>query len=195
MNLSDVKIDYSQYEGQDIFSVIFQKQKMLIQLYEVPNVDLDVPKDQQILRVLAWCVIEEAAEALDVIWTTNDPEHLKDEVADMMHFYVELLILSGIDSVDFRSQLLSEIEPIKMTLADVFTVFSVHLALAINCLKNRFWRKTNLKTDQVFFLDSIKKTIPDFMSLVHQLGLTPDDLIDSYLRKNEINLFRIRSKY
>jgi len=193
MNISEIKVDYSKYEGKNLLSVIFDKQRTLIDLYDVPSVDLDVPKDQQVLRVLAWSVIEEAAEAIDVIKTTNDSEHLKDEVADLTHFFIELLILSGFTYQDFESEL--PVPRKQESVEQTFTDFSVQLALAINVLKNRFWRKTNLKTDQNFYRTQLKLSISLFLAFVFSLNLTFDEMIDSYLRKNEINLFRIRSKY
>ena len=193
MNISEIKVDYSKYEGKNLLSVIFDKQRTLIDLYDVPSVDLDVPKDQQVLRVLAWSVIEEAAEAIDVIKTTNDPEHLRDEVADLTHFFIELLILSGFTYKDFESEL--PVPRKQESVEQTFTDFSVQLALAINVLKNRFWRKTNLKTDQNFYRTQLKLSISLFLAFVFSLNLTFDEMIDSYLRKNEINLFRIRSNY
>ena len=154
MNLSDVSINYSEFKNRDLLEVIFEKQKVLIDLYKVPTVDLDIPADQQILRTFAWCIVEEAAEALDVYWGTDHKDHKGDEVADMFHFYVELMILSGFNYKDFLDELNQDSmeEVMRMDYkgqpSSSFEDFVTQLAISINVLKNRFWRETNLKTDQ-----------------------------------------------
>ena len=208
MNISDVKIDYSIIQ-MDLITEIFYRQRELMKLYKMPKkLDLDLPADQQILRSLAWCVIEEAAEAIDVCQRTKPihKEHLGDEIADMTHFYIEFLILSGLDAGNLFRAMSSTNTPElihhqntygdqESSLDSLFRSFTVEFALSVNILKNRFWRESNLKTDQEAFKKQLYRTIPLFFDFISRLGITIEELIDFYFRKNEVNLFRIRSKY
>lgn len=208
MNISDIQIDYEQYEGQDLLRVVFARQRELMNLYKIPALDLDIPADQQIIRAMAWSVVEEAGEALEVYYGSKDKEHLGDEVADMMHFYIELLIMSditvddvfddlGVIDTAHYAQTYAAVNVSKPTvmLMQHFQQFIMELALGVNVLKNRFWRETNLKTDMNKYQSKLRDTIPTFFLFVKSLGIEPGQLLDFYLRKNEVNLFRIRSKY
>lgn len=192
MNISDVKIDYDRFEGKPLGQVVFEKQQDLMNLYGVPKIDLDVPKDQQLIRAMAWSVVEEAGEAMEVHQGSKDKEHLIDEVADMMHFYVEFLIMSGLKFEDIGQK---DIEDKFSDPEHALSEFVIALALAVNVLKNRFWRETNLKTDQNRYREAVLKIDAKFWNFIWSLGLREGQAIDGYLRKNEVNLFRIRSKY
>lgn len=193
MNIEDVKIDYTQYEGLDLIDVMFQNQKNLMDLYKVPDIDLDIPSDQQLIRAMAWSVVEEAGEAIEVVEGSKHFEHLLDEVADMSHFYIELLIMSGISAEEFKEHSSRVLETYDYSVA--FKDFTVRLALTVNTLKNRFWRKTNLKTDQEKYRERLIGTVESFLRFVYSLKINKEKFVDAYLRKNEVNKFRIRSKY
>ena len=207
MNIQDVVIDHKIYEDKDRLDVIFEKQDELRQAYGIPILKLDVPGDQSIAREMAWNTVEEMAEALAVITSkTQDKNHLLDEVADSFSFYIELLIISGMTADDFK--------PTKSTQKDklggwfdvdsdayqtdtrrAHSIFVEKLAIAINNLKNRKWRKTNVHTNDFIYKKDLFVTFLNFVRFVKELGLTDHDLFDAYVRKVEVNKFRIRSKY
>ncbi|MCP3684596.1 MAG: hypothetical protein GY861_18165 [bacterium] len=198
MNIAEVKVDYSKFKGRDMVEVMFEKQDELRLLYGVPICDIDVPGDQQQLRGMSWNVIEEASEAIDVILTTEHKEHLLDEVADLMSFYLELLLMSGLtfDKTNLETWRVQWSEKYDIQeISRCFMLFSTSLAISINSLKNRYWRKTNVKTDRTLFELRLKKTIPLFRDLLKSLDVSFDDVVDAYLRKHQVNLFRIKSKY
>ena len=213
MNISDSVIDMKQYEGKDRLDVMFEKQEMLRDLYKVlgPKVsvaDLDLPEHQHILREFAWNTTEEMGEVLDVVFGTNDREHIIDETSDSLSFYLELLALSGMSVEDFApsqahsgdkldywfDKAVSQYEGVTMVRV-IHSEFLEKLALAINNLKNRKWRKTNLKTNKLIYRKALYDTFIPFLMFVNLVGLTPETLFDGYLRKTEVNLFRINSRY
>ena len=205
MNIEEIKINYDELSDRDLIEVIFQRQKRLMDLYELTYpLDLDLPRDQQVIRSFAWSTVEEMGEALEVQLGSQHREHLLDEIADMMHFYVEVLILSDLHVQDFfESMNFSNYDELKTSVDNpdckeidqVFREFVVEFALSINVLKNRLWRKTNLPTNKEIYREQLKKTIPLFWEVIKSLGLNAHDVVDAYLRKNEINLFRIKSRY
>lgn len=214
MNISDVKIDYSKYAGRDRLDVLFEKQEELRKLYGIPILDLDLPRDQHLAREFAWNVTEEMGEVLDVYFGTGDKEHIKDEIADALSFYLELMLMSGMAMKDFifvHSEddgddleawfFLGTGSSLKIPDVDflhervIHSLFLQKLALAINHLKNRKWRKTNLKTNKKMYREALLETFDLFIAFVQVVGLSSADLLDAYLRKSEVNMFRIRSKY
>lgn len=194
MNISDVKINWADYHGRNFLEILYEKQEELRVAYGVPICDLDVPGDQQQLRAMAWNVLEEAGEAMEVIMTSGDKEHTKDEVSDMVSFYIELFLMSGI-KIDNLPRSEWDAEKNHLSLTNDFTKFAVSLSLAINTLKNRYWRMTNLKTDSSIYKIRLINSFYDFKKLVGSFGLSTHDLMDGYLRKYEVNKFRINSKY
>jgi hypothetical protein len=165
MNISDVKIDHSKYEGRDRLDVLFEKQDELRKLYEIPILDLDLPKDQHVAREFAWNVTEETGEALEVFLGTGDKEHTLDEVADALGFYLELMLMCGMTSKDLEPSVPNQVDKLAgwfvraiegyplvgYNLRETHSFFLERLALAINNLKNRKWRKTNLKTNKLIY--------------------------------------------
>lgn len=192
MNIEDVTVDWNQYQDRDLVEVLFEKQDELRKLYNVPICDLDIPSDQQQLRAMAWNVIEEAAEAIEA---KHHPSHLLDELADMTAFYIELLLMSGMRREHLYHFTDFILPGEVLTNDETFSAFAVNLAISINTLKNRYWRKTNVKTDQSVYLIRLSETAHSFMRFVQSFDITFTQLMDAYLRKHEVNLFRIRSKY
>lgn len=208
MNISDVKIDHSQYKNKDRLQVIFQKQDELRQLFGVPILNLDVPADQSLAREFAWNTIEEISEALEVVTGSRNREHIKDEVADALSFYVELFIMCGISADDLKCSHTGSGDELenwfsidkgnpkyRPFLRNEHSTFVEKLALAINKLKNRKWRKTNIQTNVFAFRRDLYMTFLSFTRLVRLFGLTADDMFLAYIRKVEVNKFRIESNY
>lgn len=195
MNISDVKIDWKELEGKNFIELLFEKQDELRQLYGVPICDLDVPEDQQQLRAMAWNVVEEAAEAIEVLARTTHKEHLLDELADMIAFYIELMIMSGLKAEDLKMNNDEYTSYRSYPIESSFMSFVSSLALAINTLKNRYWRKTNLKTDIKEYHIRLLETGSELSKFLRSIGIPFKELVDAYLRKHQVNLFRIRSKY
>lgn len=207
MNINDVKIDMTQFEGKDRLDVIFEKQNDLREKYGIPIMKFDVPADQSLAREMAWNTVEELGEALAVITSKiKDRDHLLDETADALSFYIELLLISGMSSDDFRPPKDSTSDKLQGWFevdSDTYrtdtrrshSIFVEKLALAINHLKNRKWRKTNLHTNEFLYRKDLYVTFLNFIRFVRELGITPDELFDAYVRKVEVNLFRIRSNY
>jgi dimeric dUTPase (all-alpha-NTP-PPase superfamily) len=76
--------------------------------YQTKSIGLDTPEAQKQLREFAEYVVEELMEAMNCLrnkpWVktqvTTDAEHYYEELGDALHFFVELLILSGLSAHD-----------------------------------------------------------------------------------------------
>jgi len=106
VNILDVDIEdlKKKFEGSDKLEVMFRLQKELAKKYgaKIP-VDLNTKEGQEAIRFLAWCVVEELAEAVNVLknrrWTKTelpvDTDHFYEELSDTLLFFIELLLVAG----------------------------------------------------------------------------------------------------
>lgn len=211
MNISEVKVDYSKYTEKDRLLVMFDLQDELRRAYKIPILNLDDPQDQHLAREFAWNVTEETGEVLEVNYGSKDNEHILDELADSTSFFLELLLMSGIvptewvpneevtgnDNLERWFNFVKKLQKnsVPQMLRESHSLFVQMLSLAINRLKNRKWRKTNLKTNIMLYRGGLYHAFFSFVHFVILLGVTPEELFDSYLRKYEVNKFRIASKY
>src|SRR5215467_11865710 len=58
--------------------------------------DLNGRKSQEQFRLLAWRYTEEIIEAGETYYGSSNHENLKEELADALHFLIELCIASGV---------------------------------------------------------------------------------------------------
>ena len=66
---------------------------------------------------------------------------------------------------------------------------------AMNCLKNKPWKVTQMETDVVHYLEEIVDAFHFFIELCILSGLNAEDLFRFYFKKSEVNKFRQRSDY
>lgn len=185
--------------------------------------NLHHPASQQRLKDFAWRITEELAEATEcLIPVGTDEVHYLEEMVDALHFTIELNHLSGVissdlvphpkDSGDWLEQLWSvlEISDIKTWIwAGIpVTDHAIHpvirmiswitvekLGTAMNCLKNKPWKSTHMPTDVNEYRKKIIEFNHRFFVLLKISGFEPLTLTQSYLNKNAVNQFRIRSNY
>jgi len=117
MNIKDVE-KRKLKEGEDMLKLIFERQEELERKYQaierkngfyVPHngkCDIDNAKDQQYIKNLTHRVIEELEEAMNCLknkpWKQSqmetDKDHFYEELADGFHFYVALMLATGLDA-------------------------------------------------------------------------------------------------
>jgi len=69
------------------------------------------------------------------------------------------------------------------------------LGEAMNCLKNKPWKVTHMVTDETHFLEELIDGVHFYVELLIMVGFDAESLTRMYLNKNDVNQFRIRSKY
>lgn len=69
------------------------------------------------------------------------------------------------------------------------------LQIARNCLKNKPWKQTQMQTDEGMFIDKILEATYYMFAFFDFVGMDPKSLYHIYYRKNQVNAFRIKSKY
>jgi len=149
-------------------------------------VDLQSRKGQDRLRQFAWWITEEVVEL-----ETADPEEIYGEMSDVLHFVVELCILTGVGSVvNIPSKLLNQFEP----MPEILDPYDIILTLgeAINKLKAKPWKQTPKPVDEELFKLAISEVLRITVQLIDQQGWNPEEL---YFHKNQINQTRIQTGY
>ncbi len=157
-----------------------------------------------------WRVVEEVSESLEA--SQDCYVHQVEELSDALHFMVEFMIFVGIeydklpsmdDTYDFVTEQLKEYSQndeldeqfhyimVKSTYLEVF----YRLGLIGNCLKNKPWKQSQMRTDYKKFYNCSIDAYEALINLFCLLGLTPKDIYEIYFKKSEVNKFRQRSKY
>lgn len=214
MNINDVE-SYNDEPIEDLLEFIFKEQTELMHKYhqiEKANgllVTEDIPvnlhdaKGQQRLKDFAWRFMEEVGEALESHHYLKDVAHTKEELADALHFLVEMAILSGIEykEVYLKGWNFEDtwetvtLEP-GYTIKDPLTRIVVSMGQACNCLKNKPWKQTHMLTNEEKYKDHLIEVFHGLFCLCDDHGIRSEkELFDLYFRKAQVNKFRQESKY
>lgn len=168
----------------------------LLETRDMP-VNLDDKFGQARLKSMFWRVTEEIAEALEAE-ADNDEVHTKEELADAFHFLLEAALLGGIEEEFIKKgwkKYQETYSSICLSFEDVLPMFLMSMGLAANCLKNKPWKTTNIKTDKARFKVHLINAVDLFLLLCTGFDLCPKELFDYYFRKNKVNQFRQESNY
>lgn len=221
MNITHAKSE--KVEG-DLFLSIFNRQQELMNKYhdielksglmqtEDCPLNLDDKRAQARIKDFSWRVTEEIGEALDAINKENDLDHFIEELVDGLHFLTELSILvnfypndiTDLTHGDYLKSLIEEVKGLKVySNIDVKSVkrglllvnFIEDLGMMCNCLKNKAWKQTQMKTNKDNFYIHLKKVWRDYFAILLTEDLTAEEITDYYLKKSQVNKFRQRSNY
>lgn len=205
----------------DMLAAIFNRQKELMAKYhhiearsgllqtEDCPVNLDDRRGQARIKDFSWRVMEELGEALDA---KSHTDHYQEELIDGLHFLTELTILAGRDYntiipedlPKFHSDHLEDLYETALTringpgYTDInhwVAQFVEQLAMMCNCLKNKPWKQSMMKTDREAFYGRLTNVWVCYMAILAMAGMKPTDIADTYLRKSQVNQFRQRSNY
>lgn len=209
----------------DKLQAIFTRQKELMEKYhhieassgllqtEDCPVNLDDKRGQARLKDFSWRITEEIGEALDALYVEQDQTHYIEELIDGLHFLTELTILAGKDwdticlDVEYpeedRLDTIVENSLLAFTDKDYETVslpgtithFIQCLGMMCNCLKNKPWKQTQMETNRENFYLHLDMVWFTYLGILTLSDLTPDDIVDIYLKKSQVNKFRQRSNY
>ena len=189
----------------DLLGDIFTKQKELAEKYhpiekangfiigESLRVNLHDKFGQHRIKDFAWRITEELMEAYEAYLLDND-EHTKEELADALHFMVELCLMCGISHNELGFELKPDGGETQIDECILSTV--LQLGLACNCLKNKPWKQTQMLTDVEKFGFHMYIAFESLISCFAAAGIEfEEDIYDLYFRKNKVNQFRQESKY
>jgi len=162
--------------------------------------DINTCETQTWVKDFIWRVVEELMEFYEA-FVEEDRDHKIDELSDALHFFTEIYVILGYDSI----LLDNEINQIKWSLSDnnkiVIILFNIiyELGMASNALKNRKWKKNQVLVDQKEFYERLNiayfHLIDLILSSFTEKENNKESLLNLYHLKNKVNQFRIRSEY
>lgn len=204
----------------DKLQAIFTRQKSLMDKYhdielrsgllqtEDCPVNLDDKRGQARIKDFSWRVTEELGEALDA---RSNKDHYQEELIDGLHFLTELTILAGKDyhnilpegtALYHNDRLEDLVENAKecisrngYSLEYWVSKFIENLGMMCNCLKNKPWKQSMMKTDQNAFYGRLAEVWVIYITILVVSGMNAQDIANIYLKKSQVNKFRIRSAY
>lgn len=176
--------------------------------------NLDSRFTQALLKDFAWRSVEEITEATEALGKQHDI-HPQEEVADALHFLVELCLIAGISPEDVavparpnsKGDMLDNMFDVEYGYGRTPEVAKVlntrmlvynyveHLGIAMNCLKNKPWKQTHFVTDKAKFKQAVCNAFHSLVDVAISFRMNADLLYDFYFKKNQVNQFRVRSKY
>lgn len=204
----------------DLLQAIFDRQKSLMGKYhdielksgllqtEDCPVNLDDKRGQARIKDFSWRVTEELGEALDA---RANSDHYQEELIDGLHFLTELTVLAGKDydtilpegiPTHHEDHLWDLVEDAKENILEYgrdldswVTKFIEQLAMMCNCLKNKPWKQSMMKTDQEAFYHRLTNVWVCYITILVVSGMNAQDIANIYLKKSQVNRFRQRSNY
>lgn len=210
MNITHAKKEKTNKES---LRAIFDRQKELMEKYhdiefksglmqtEDCPVNLDDKRGQARIKDFSWRITEEIGEALDAIENESGESallHFHEELVDGLHFLTEMTILTGYDLPEYTT-LKDLIEEgsyrDSYTLNDLVSDHVMYLGMMCNCLKNKPWKQTMMKTNKENFYKHLKLVWSNYVAILTSQDLTEEEITDLYLRKSQVNQFRQRSNY
>ena len=210
MNITHAKKEKTNKES---LRAIFDRQKELMEKYhdiefksglmqtEDCPVNLDDKRGQARIKDFSWRITEEVGEALDAIENESGESallHFHEELVDGLHFLTEMTILTGYDLPEYTT-LKDLIEEGSYrdcyTLNDLVSDHVMYLGMMCNCLKNKPWKQSMMKTNKENFYKHLKLVWSNYVAILTSQDLTEEEITDLYLRKSQVNQFRVRSHY
>ena len=70
-----------------------------------------------------------------------------------------------------------------------------YLGMMCNCLKNKPWKQSMMKTNKENFFQHLKLVWLNYIKMLTAAELSEKDIVDIYLKKSQVNQFRQRSNY
>lgn len=198
MNILD--FEASDFNEKTWLEEVFEKQTAVMEKYAeiegMPEWPMDVNTrvGQRWFKDFLWRTTEEIAESYEA-FLGGDQTHTIEELADALHFFTELMILSGFDAKWARDQLWSADMSIHETVASAYLDAHFRLGMIGNTLKNKPWKQTEILTDEKKFEQMMSLAFVAILKTFYVHGANDNVIHSFYTRKNEVNRFRQRSNY
>lgn len=210
MNITHAKKETTNKES---LKAIFERQRELMEKYhdielksgllqtEDCPVNLDDKRGQARIKDFSWRITEEIGEALDALENEEGEAallHFHEELIDGLHFLTEMTILTGYD-ISEKHTLKELIEQGTYrdcyTLNDLVSDHVCYSGMMCNCLKNKPWKQTMMKTNKENFYKHLELVWVNYIAILTSQDLTEQEILDIYFRKSQVNKFRQRSNY
>jgi len=230
LNVKDVQAILSTGGEDRLYQMLATQTELMEKYHEIEGklrltqdcpVDLNDSRGQLLLKDFAWRATEEVAEALSAMRDHQDPDsllHAQEEIADALHFLLEMFLLSvsgdsnelsyfdppegyvykGDRLTQLYKQAVYQSGPVPMHFVDIETEtleFIRQLGMVCHTLKNKPWKQTQMLTDKGEYHRRMHGVLVQFCRMAHTFQMDDEALFQMYHRKSEVNKFRQRSAY
>lgn len=216
MNITDVETGENTIQSLgDIFS---HQEELFCKYKEIEGMDfpgkivnVHTAGGQKWLKDFLWRTTEELSESFEAGIENEDVVHQIEELADALHFFVEFCIIAGVTPDELRpvgdvvKEMADVLEKnIIVNPQDIYWATTYHLGLIGNTLKNKPWKKTQMKTDLAEFkkhtINAYEALISCFVIVhwnndVEDTEVITQEIYNFYFKKNAVNQFRQKSNY
>lgn len=178
---------------------LMTKYKEIEQLPAAP-VSLHTASGQRIIKDFAWRTVEELTESAEA-WEKHGEDaaisrdHALEELADAVHFFVELCIFAGLTPDQCAGPIIELVWTDDLAVVNAYWTFVKKLGIAMNFLRNKAWKQSQVPTDERRFRLALIEASDALMGIWGALRCSKDDLYTFYMKKHAVNTFRQRSKY
>jgi phosphoribosyl-ATP pyrophosphohydrolase len=191
---------------------IFARQSELMATYKdieklpAAPLALHTTHHQKVMKDFAWRTTEELAEAFEVWINHADRKHAMEkgleEMADALHFLVEMLIFAGVTPAQVLEQHPEFPTPDPLDCRTDHSKFvagfwgcTYWLGRAMHELKNKPWKQTPVATNERNCRLLLIAALHAQLDLWATLGQTGDDLHVHYFKKAAVNVTRQETGY
>jgi dimeric dUTPase (all-alpha-NTP-PPase superfamily) len=168
----------------------------------------DIPVDindrfgQAQVHYIGHCFIVELGEALEARDKGLGNSHFHEELIDGLHFLVEVMLLSNINSNEIISDMMGDKldslfesqldhKSIRIEIYNVIRDYSI----AMNYLKMKSWKQTHVDTNIFEYRKALIKLFYTYIKLLKVSGLKGSSSFELYFKKSVVNKFRQESNY
>lgn len=198
---------------------IFERQEQLMAKYadieKMPKWPLSIHtrEGQRWIKDFLWRVTEEMGESFEAYvligkeGSAESPSEEKiqqhfmhniEELIDALHFFVELVILTGKDWEWAREVLDNKDQGLEVNTdspSQAYWAVVYYLGMVGNTLKNKPWKQTEMPTDAEKFYVNLAKALKALFLCFETMDADEEQVFNFYCRKHQVNQFRQRSAY
>lgn len=198
VNINDFESGPAPTSWPEIVDAIFERQRELMREYKLverlpdPPLPLATENGQRVLREFAGRVTEELAEAAEEMLKWDNRDGCFEELADGLHFLVELLIFAAVspDLCVVEDEFPPEDLGWRDTRDQSFWRATHSLWWAMSSLRLRPWRR-DAPTDVHELRSRLSMAFADYVQLMADCGMTQEDVHSYYFRKSQVNQARL----
>lgn len=183
-----------------IFSMqmsLMEKYKLIEQLPD-PPISLHSVGGQRIIKDFAWRMTEELTEAFEHIGQADERDKMGVELADALHFLVEMLIFSGItpqQCLQHQDEFPRASGAYNADPGGLFWVPVLKVGRATHHLHNRPWKQTLVPTNEGAYRSAMISAYASMIRIWCEAGFTAVEMLSYYEAKHAINQERQAGKY
>lgn len=206
MNILDYKSD--KFNKDTWLNEMYEKQLNVAKKYKdierLPGwpLSIDAKSSQVVFKDFLYRISEELSESYE---TVVDPStkvfddkglelHAVEELADALHFYLELLIYVGIGPERLNNWY-KEYEYKEIEIDKAYLMAQFRIGMTGQQCHNKPWKSDMIRTDVKKFVECLRQLFYALLDVFRSQGANDAMIYDRYCRKNQVNQFRQKSNY